>query len=455
MYAQGYPSANTLPAGLANPYDQAVQFPLGMPTTGMPPELALYAQPQSYGGMPPGQIDYTQLRNPVTSDRTMTMYTMVPPNESTARPPGDTRSAAEIREDNPVLANLGNQSKVRDNLNELVGGDMHNDPDQAFRAAAILTHIKSLGQADGTARSEEVMGNGKIEGFTKDGHARHGTEAGMLQDVNKYGLGHLERANGTLDSTNDKHVKADGTNRDNWDVIRDDYLRPMFTLGGAAASLIPHPAAQAFAGGLNITNTMLDPNLFSSPANAMNGIATGVLPNLTPLAAPFRTPAAGNTPTPSQGAPNAQPVPTPTPTPPGSPSPTPVASPLPSPFVSPPSTPMPTTLTTPPSTPMPTALTTPPSTPMPTALTTPPSTPMPTALTTPPSTPMPTALTTPPSTPMPTTLTTPPSTPVPTPPSTPAPLLSHGPSLPTSTSPDIVAPVPVRPQSAPDFLRYY
>ncbi|MEN4903244.1 hypothetical protein [Luteimonas sp. TWI662] len=414
MYAQAYPSANALPAGLANPYAQAVQFPLGTQTAGMPPELALYAQPQAYGGMQPGQIDYTQLRNPVTSDRTMTMYTMVPPNESTARPPGDTRSAAEIREDNPVLANLGNQSKVRDNLNELVGGDMHNDPDQAFRAAAILTHIKSLGQADGTARSEEVMGNGKIEGFTKDGHARHGTEAGMLQDVNKYGLGHLERANGTLDSTNDKHVKADGTNRDNWDVIRDDYLRPMLNLGGAAASLIPHPAAQAFAGGVNITNTMLDPNLFSSPANAMNGIANGVLPNLTPLAAPFRTPAAGNTPAPSQGAPNAQPVPTPTSTtPPGSPSTTPLASPLPSPFVSPAPTPVPSPFAAPAPTPMPT----------------------------------------PPSTPLVTPYTTAPSTPVP---GTPAPLLSsHGPSLPTSTSPDIVAPVPVHPQSAPDFLRYY
>lgn len=433
MYAQANPlPSQALPPGMVNPYAPAGQLPPGMQAYGMPPDLAMYAQPQAYGGMQQGQIDYTQLRNPVTSDRTMTMYTMVPPDASTARPPGDTRSAEEIRVDNPVLANLGNQSSVRDNLNELVGGDMYNDPDQAFQAAAILTHIKSLGQADGTARSEEVMGNGKIEGFTKDGHARHGTEAGMLQDVNKYGLGHLERANGTLDSTNDKHVNANGTNRDNWEVIRDDYLRPALNLGGAIAGMIPHPAAQAVAGGIGITNTMLDPNTFSSPANAMNGFANGVVPHLTPLSAPFRTPADGNTPTPStQGTPGAPapqvpqtPVST---TPAGSPFNTPSPTPSPTPAI-----PMP--VPTPQATPLPTPT---PSTPLPGTPFGAPWTPPTTPLTPPASTPFATA----------------PSTPVPTPAFVP-PVQSPASPLPVAASPDIVAPVPTRPEPA-TFLRYY
>jgi len=85
---------------------------------------------------------------------------------------GGTRSAKDIIDGDPTLKNLGNQSRVKDNLKKQVG-NFDNDPDGAYRASQVLQHIKQSKTSDGKDRSGDV---------TKDGDARHGTEAGLLQD---------------------------------------------------------------------------------------------------------------------------------------------------------------------------------------------------------------------------------------------------------------------------------
>ncbi len=135
------------------------------------------------------------------------------PSATDTRPAGDNRSAQEIINGDPTLKNLGNQSGVKDNLKKQVG-DFDKDPDAAYRASQVLAHIKGSKTSDGEDRSSGVKDNGKIEGFTKDGDARHGTEAGLLQDFGKNGYSAL-KDDQVLDKTNDGHVKKDGTNMDN------------------------------------------------------------------------------------------------------------------------------------------------------------------------------------------------------------------------------------------------
>lgn len=101
---------------------------------------------------------------------------------------------------------------VKDNLKKQVG-DFDNDPDAAYRASHVLQHIKRSKTSDGKDRSGDVTRDGRIEGFTKDGDAPHGTEAGLLQDFGKNGYSALQD-NQKLDKTNDKHVKKDGTRMD-------------------------------------------------------------------------------------------------------------------------------------------------------------------------------------------------------------------------------------------------
>lgn len=238
--------------------------------------------PMGYGpAMNPGYAQafgiYPQamsLHNSVTDDTSMTPYTRIPPNENTRRPPGDDRSAQEIINDNPVLKHLGNQSGIRDKLNKLVGGNMYHDADQAFLAAAILTNIKSMAQANGVQRTPEQQGNGKIDGFTADGDARHGTEAGMLQDVCKYGLDHLVDANHRLDTTNDTHVRPDGTNMDNLEWGWQQFGAPILGLLSSGLGMIPNPVAQTLGGIGSMANGMLQPGAFSdfpSSANTLSG----------------------------------------------------------------------------------------------------------------------------------------------------------------------------------------
>ncbi|WP_437614535.1 hypothetical protein [Erwinia sp. V71] len=181
----------------------------------------------------------------------------------TGRPAGDTRSAEEIINDNPVLKNLGDQKDIkRDQLKERFGDwtEDNKDPesraDAAYNMARVLNNIKGLNNYEGGERGE-VSQNEKIEGITKDGDARHGTEAGVLKDIAEQGLKMLPD-NGNLPETSDTHVRKDGTNKDNfqWGMgeigkvlsnipILKSVLAPTFNNIGEARNL-----GEVFTGGL-------------------------------------------------------------------------------------------------------------------------------------------------------------------------------------------------------------
>ncbi len=139
------------------------------------------------------------------------------PQPGDTRPPGDTRSADQIINSNPTLKNLGNQSNVEGNLKKQVGDwtDPKLSPDQradaAYRASEVITFVKTCNASDGSKRSDDVTKDGKIDGFTKDGQARDGTEAGLLQNFGKSGYSALQTSNHNLSKTNDSYVNKDGT----------------------------------------------------------------------------------------------------------------------------------------------------------------------------------------------------------------------------------------------------
>ncbi len=107
------------------------------------------------------------------------------------RPANDTRSAEEIINDSPILKNLGNQSGVRESLEERVGGDIETDADAAYRAVQVLEHIERF-DADGNRIVGGDVDNGEVNGFSRGGDAYNGTEAGRLQDFGKYGFSNLK-----------------------------------------------------------------------------------------------------------------------------------------------------------------------------------------------------------------------------------------------------------------------
>lgn len=119
------------------------------------------------------------------------------------RPEGDERSARDIIDNYPLLKNLGNQSDVKDMLKDQVG-DFENDPDAAYRANQVLEHIETL-DADGGKIAGKDVGNGSVDGFTKSGEAKNGTEAGRLQDFGKQGFSVLK---GEI-----KHSESAGNNK--------------------------------------------------------------------------------------------------------------------------------------------------------------------------------------------------------------------------------------------------
>ncbi|OWJ65557.1 type III effector HrpK domain-containing protein [Inquilinus limosus] len=106
------------------------------------------------------------------------------------RPKGDNRSAQDIINDTPLLRDLGNQSGVRDMLEKRVG-DIDTDADAAYRAVQVLEHVEKFDE-DGNRIAGNDVNNGRVDGFTKGGDARHGTEAGRLQDFGKYGFDNLK-----------------------------------------------------------------------------------------------------------------------------------------------------------------------------------------------------------------------------------------------------------------------
>ncbi|RML92251.1 hypothetical protein ALQ88_04576, partial [Pseudomonas savastanoi] len=99
------------------------------------------------------------------------------------RPKGDERDAQAIIDSDPLLKNLGNQSDVKDMLKEQVG-DFEKDANAAFRAAQVLDRV-TLYNEKGEAQSGGQVFNSSIDGFTKGAEAKHGTEAGRLQDFGK------------------------------------------------------------------------------------------------------------------------------------------------------------------------------------------------------------------------------------------------------------------------------
>ncbi|MCU7369229.1 hypothetical protein N5E15_21880 [Pantoea stewartii] len=183
--------------------------------------------------------------------------TSVPPTDENlqGRPPGDTRSAQEIIDANPVLKNLGNQKDIkRDELKQRFGDWTEDNPDPASRAdaaynmARVLNSIKGLNNCEGGSRGD-LANNGKIDGITKSGDARHGTEAGVLKDIAEQGLKALP-SNGNLPQTEDSHVRLDGTNKDNFQWAMGEFgkmlsnipilksvLAPMFNNMGEARGL--------------------------------------------------------------------------------------------------------------------------------------------------------------------------------------------------------------------------
>ncbi|MCO4319109.1 hypothetical protein M8997_018125 [Phyllobacterium sp. 21LDTY02-6] len=110
------------------------------------------------------------------------------------RPKGDDRSAKEIIDDNRLLKNLENHGDARDMLKERVG-DFDRDADAAFRAVQVLKHIEKF-DGEGRVQDGDEVGNNKIDGYTSSNEAKHGTEAGRLQDFGKYGFKNL---NGNLE----------------------------------------------------------------------------------------------------------------------------------------------------------------------------------------------------------------------------------------------------------------
>ncbi|MCO4318566.1 type III effector HrpK [Phyllobacterium sp. 21LDTY02-6] len=105
-------------------------------------------------------------------------------------PDDDKRSAQDIIDDSDLLKNLGNQSGVKDMLKDRVG-DFEKDADAAYRAAQLLEHVERLDESGKRIAGNDVD-NGSIDGFTNSGEARHGTEAGRLQDFGKYGFSNLK-----------------------------------------------------------------------------------------------------------------------------------------------------------------------------------------------------------------------------------------------------------------------
>ncbi|MCE9669936.1 hypothetical protein LY474_19235 [Myxococcus stipitatus] len=147
------------------------------------------------------------------------------PSASDKRPAGDNRSAAQIVDDCPALKNLGRQKDIKfEQLCKQTGidpkldlKDAKQNPDAVYRLAKVLEFIDSAKAATGGERSNKVQngqGDGNIEGITKDGDARHGTEAGMVKDFAEKGYSFLGAHQ--LPTTKDTHVKADGSNKDNF-----------------------------------------------------------------------------------------------------------------------------------------------------------------------------------------------------------------------------------------------
>ncbi len=187
-----------------------------------------------------GKYGYSHLKGelnhvPAAGDDTQTREEAEKLGIKWQRPEGDTRSARDIINANPLLANLGNQSGVKDMLKERVG-DFENDADAAYRAAQVLQHVEQF-DAQGKRLAGTDTSNGRIDGFTSSSEARNGTEAGRLQDFGKYGFSSLKGKLTSVESAGEdkeareqaeklgiKWMRPDGDKRSAKDIINDNPL---------------------------------------------------------------------------------------------------------------------------------------------------------------------------------------------------------------------------------------
>ncbi|RKG89528.1 hypothetical protein D7W82_06640 [Corallococcus sp. CA049B] len=214
---------------------------------GLPPELQdLAPEPVTFAprGLPPQLQNLApapaQTREPAPAPESSNSGV---PSANDKRPAGDKRSAAQIVDDTPALKNLGRQKDIKfDQLCKQTGVDPKldlKDPKQnadgVYRLAKVLEFIDSAKASTGDDRSKKVQngkGDGNIEGITKDGDARHGTEAGMVKDFAEKGYSFLGEHQ--LPTTKDTHVKADGSNKDNFQWAAGEAGKALWFLPGVS-----------------------------------------------------------------------------------------------------------------------------------------------------------------------------------------------------------------------------
>lgn len=233
-------------------------------------------------------------------------------------PPGDKRSAQEILDspEGKILKNLGNQEGIRDRLKEAVG-DFNTDPDAAARGIAYLRKIKNMPGPEGP-RSEGMRTSDSMDGVTKDGDVRAGTEMAMLKDSLKGGP-HISddsvrgkpvdrdaaykymNEQKALAPTNDKHVKNGENIVSDAKVIGSDILEGlgkvfggMLKIFGKLLSFIPgvgkifgkigETAGALLEGGLNSASRAAIGDTKGADIAGKQGVAkaTGSLVDIAP-----------------------------------------------------------------------------------------------------------------------------------------------------------------------------
>jgi hypothetical protein len=252
--------------------------PMGPPMMGPGPMM----DPFAAGGLPPELADMP-VGDPAPSGPVAADGTSLPQATDT-RPQGDTRSAADIVNDSPALANLGRQKDIKfDELCKQTGvdpkldlKDSRQNPDAVYRLAKVLDFIDSSQISNGGERTGKVQGgkgDGNIEGITKDGDARHGTEAGMVKDFAEKGYASLGTDH-RLPTTSDSHVKADGSNKDNFQWFAGEAGKALWFVPGVSNVLTgignsEGGALGAIEGGLG------------GAVKTLKGAAEGVIGSLT------------------------------------------------------------------------------------------------------------------------------------------------------------------------------
>ena len=173
--------------------------------------------------------------------------------------PGDPNKKVDdyLNANNGLLKNLGNQEGMKDKLKARYGD--WDDPKRseedrkqsAFNASRHVGIIKNKKDCEGGDRGD-VVTNGKMEGCTKDGDIRSGTEMAALKDSLKGNPQEQQKntdsilGNPNLPETNNsrdaKAVRKNGTNRDGAEIIGrtigEGILKGISTVFGALSSVI-------------------------------------------------------------------------------------------------------------------------------------------------------------------------------------------------------------------------